>query len=111
MKKFGGWLDEDENVMVGGTTLCECCTYCLKCKKNPNGRLREKAEADAEDGDGEFAADEFEGDKAGAKNKGKVAKRGCCTVCCRAIFCCDSGNTVSREIEMADLRQNLGSGD
>ena len=42
MKKFGSWLDEDENVMVGGTTLCECCTYCLKCRKNPNTRSNKK---------------------------------------------------------------------
>ena len=42
MKKFGSWLDEDENVWVGGTTLCECCTYCLKCKKNPNTRQKKK---------------------------------------------------------------------
>jgi hypothetical protein len=38
MKKFGSYLDEDENIRVGGTTICECLTYCLTCKKNPNSR-------------------------------------------------------------------------
>ena len=28
-------------------------------------------------------------------------------MCCRAIFCCGSGNTVSREVELADLRSNM----
>ena len=102
MKKFGGWLDEDENVMVGGSTLCECCTYCLKCKKNPISR-NDKTEVAAEDAEGEFIHEEFEGDQALDKG-GKGKKRGCCSVCCRAIFCCGSGNTVSREVELADLR-------
>ena len=61
MKKFGGWLDEDENVMVGGFTLCECCTYCLKCKKNPISR-NNKTEVAAEDAEGEFIPEEFEGE-------------------------------------------------
>ena len=62
MKKFGSWLDEDENVWVGGTTLCECCTYCLKCKKNPNTRQKKKRdEQTQEDDDQEFMPEEFGG--------------------------------------------------
>ena len=54
MKKFGSWLDEDENVMVGGTTLCECCTYCLTCRKNPNTRSNKKKDEAQEEVDPEF---------------------------------------------------------
>lgn len=118
MKKFGSWLDEDENVWVGGTTFCECCTYCIKCKKNPNMRQNQKTD-DATQGEGGIDDAEFEqaeGD--GAKgNKGvdldEPKKRGCCSVCCRAIFCCGGGNTVSREVELADLRvsDNNNSGE
>ena len=64
MKKFGGWLDEDENVHVGGTTLCECCTYCLKCKANPNRKMKKKKlqESAQEDEEGEFEPEEGEQD-------------------------------------------------
>ena len=111
MKKFGGWLDEDENVVVGGTTICECFTYCIKCQANPNRELRKQKqkEASQEDVDGEFAAEEQDGEGAhrGGGDIPDQKKRGCCAVCCRAIFCCGSGNTVSRQIELADLRRNL----
>ena len=62
MKKFGGWLDEDDNVWVGGTTLCECCTYCLKCKKNPNSKKKKKQEAAIDDGDPDFEPEGEDGD-------------------------------------------------
>ena len=103
MKKFGGWLDEDENVWVGGTSICECCTYCLKCKKNPN--KKQKKSVEIEEGDEEFEGEEGEGE--GKKRASVSVKRGCCSVFCRAIFCCGSGNTVSREIELADLKAGL----
>ena len=100
MKKFGGWLDEDENVIVGGTTLCECCTYCLKCQANPNRNLKKKQQETAqEDPEGEFANEEYAADKAGREGAEKTEnekKRSCCSICCRAIFCCGSTNTVSR---------------
>ena len=104
MKKFGSWLDEDENVQVGGTTLCECCTYCLTCKKNPNGRNNKSSDAALEevDHDGEFAEEELKG-KAQGRRMVEEKKPGCCSVCCRAVFCCGKGNTVSREFELADL--------
>ena len=61
MKKFGSWLDEDENVMVGGTTICECLTYCLTCKKNPNTRnkKREQPEVDIDQDTDDIGPDEF----------------------------------------------------
>lgn len=116
MKKFGSWLDEDENVWVGGTTLCECCTYCIKCKKNPNMRQKKKTDAVQEEiEDAEFEQEEGDGGSQGKKSVvvDEPKKRGCCSVCCRAIFCCGGGNTVSREVELADLRvspNNSGEG-
>lgn len=106
MKKFGSWLDEDENVWVGGTTLCECCTYCLKCKRNPNTKSNKKKKDDTtmEEVDDEFAQEGDEGNGQAKSSNSVEKKRGCCAVCCRAVFCCGSGNTVSREVEMADLQ-------
>ena len=112
MKKFGGWLDEDDNVWVGGTTLCECCTYCLKCKKNPNSKKKKKQEAAIDDGDPDFEPEGEDGDqkqKIHARAK-THKKRSCLVVCCRAIFCCSTTNTVSREVELADLRKDIGDG-
>ena len=112
MKKFGGWLDEDDNVWVGGTTLCECCTYCLKCKKNPNSKKKKKQEAAIDDGDPDFEPEGEDGDqkqKIHARAK-THKKRSCFVVCCRAIFCCSTTNTVSREVELADLRKDIGDG-
>ena len=54
------------------------------------------------DQDGEFATEELKGGVQGKKIPIEK-KRSCCSVCCRAIFCCGKGNTVSREFELADL--------
>ena len=59
MKKFGSYLDEDENVWVGGTTLCECCTYIFLCNKNPNRRQKKSDEIAQDDADADFIPDEF----------------------------------------------------
>lgn len=83
-KKFGSWLDEDENVWVGGTTICECLTYCLTCKSNPNNKRKTVQNTDTTEEveeDGEFVSEEqaTSGDGKMRRHKMvKAEKAGCC---------------------------------
>lgn len=117
-KKFGSWLDEDENVWVGGTTICECLTYCLTCKSNPNNKRKtvqstdETTEEIEEDGDfvHEDQAENANGNASqgnGGSNSKMMSSSGNMkgrnhqktmmmrehkATCCEKMFCCGKGS-------------------
>ena len=108
-KKFGSWLDEDENVWVGGTTICECLTYCFTCKSNPNTKRKTVQNTDTAEEveeDGEFVSEE-QATAGGGSDSSKTMRRHKMmraekAGCCQKMFGSGKASKMS-EMELADL--------
>ena len=95
--------------------MCECMTktfngdYYKACKDRSKKKSQSEAAQDEnayaeEEGEDEFEQDadrEFKKKPAHPSNESK----NCCVICCKAVFCCKTRNTVNnKEIEMSELR-------
>ena len=119
MYRFCKDFDEDENAHTGGTTLCECCTKVFTCRylKDWNKKRRDKKMSESEPLEEEDAEDEFEQADQSRDLKRKPSghdskeSKNCCVICCKAVFCCKTRNTVDKEMEMSDLRGRARAAD
>ena len=61
-----------------------------------------------EDEHDEFAPGEdgSQGQKKKPPSNDKGESKNCCVICCRAVFCCKTRNTVDKEVEMRELRSS-----
>ena len=96
MYKFCRKFDEDENAYVGGVTICEALTNCVS-KKKPEEFVHQAEEIVIEVDD--FVDDEYADNEVALKHhiQTPTKPQNKCVVCCRAFFCCKTGNTVTSE--------------
>ena len=119
MYRFCRTYDEDESAYSGGTTLCECCTKALTCRYLNDWAKKRKEKRQSEElvDEDEVGLDEFEQADQSRDLKRKPSghdskeSKNCCVICCKAVFCCKTRNTVDKEMEMSDLRGRARAAD
>lgn len=104
MFKFCRKFDEDENAYVGGVTICEALTNCVsKKKQEESGPAAEEIIIEVD----EVVDDEYAETEAALKEQIKpqnTKPQNKCLVCCKAVFCCKTANTVTKEQELAQIK-------
>lgn len=105
MFKFCRKFDEDENAYVGGVTICEALTNCVSKKKQEDQQahveqivIEVDQVVDDEYADAEAAVKEQHVRPVDTKPQNK------CVICCRAFFCCKTANTVTKDMELAQIK-------
>lgn len=118
--KFCSKYDPDENCQVGGSTVCECFTNCCS-KKKEQALGVEELEMDLD----EHIEDLYDEQTKVYKDPTAMSQAlqaydrrnprnepSKCKLCCMAVFCCRTKNTLNSEaeIEAIIMSNKLGNG-
>ena len=104
MFKFCRKFDEDENAYVGGVTICEALTNCVSKKKQEDQQAHVEQIVIEVD---QVVDDEYADAEAAVKETVRPADtkpQNKCVICCRAFFFCKTANTVTKDMELAQIK-------